>query len=162
MNRRDFGLFAAGLATVAACPASSADNLPLWVDGDIRNKGGFGIGDSELSALAQQSFETSTVWTEGVRRFSGPPLHLLLEKLGAGPGNLRLTAINNYSVEVSRNLLTPESPIVANRIDGMVFDRRSKGPFWVMFPFDHRQEFQTETVYAACVWQLSRITVLED
>ena len=162
MNRRDFGLFAAGVAIAVACPANGADNLQLWVDGDIRAKGGIGIGDSELSALAQQSFETSTVWTEGVRRFSGPPLHLLLEKLGAGPGNLRLTAVNNYSVDVSRNLLTPDSPIIANRIDGMVFDRRSKGPFWVMFPFDQIQEFQTETVFAACVWQLSRITVLED
>lgn len=158
MNQRGFGLFLAAVAVTVACPAKGADNLPPWVDRDIRNKGG--IGDSVPAALDHLSFETSTVWTEGFRRFSGPSLRFLFEKLGAGAGSLRLMVTNNCSVEVSRSLLTTELPIAANRIDGMVFDRCSKDPFRVIFTFDQAQELH-ETNYAARVWQLSWKTGLK-
>lgn len=161
MNRRDFAASVTALAAVMTSPALGATIYPLRVDGDIRDLGGVGLGDADLLDLEQISFETSTVWTVGVQRFSGPSLLLLLEKLGAGPGNVRLTGINDYSVEVSRSLLTAHAPILANRINGMVFDRRAKGPFWVMFPFDQSEDFQTETIASACVWQLSQITVLK-
>jgi hypothetical protein len=161
MKRRDFALFVATVAAGLARPALGTEQPPLWVDGDIRDAGGVALHDADLSALEQRSFETSTVWTQGTDRFSGPSLQLLLQHLGAGPGNLRLTAVNNYSVEVDRSLLTADAPIVANRINDLAFDRRSKGPFWVMFPFDQAPEFRNPTIYAACVWQLSGITVLK-
>ncbi len=160
MKRREFALFAAAVAAGMARPAFGTDQPPLWVDGDIRDTAGVGLHDADLSALEQQSFETSTTWNESVQRFSGPPLQLLLEQLGAGPGNLRLSAINDYSVEVDRSLLTADAPIIANRINDKAFGRREKGPFWVMFPFNQKPEFQRPIIYAACVWQLSKITVL--
>lgn len=161
MNRRAFALFSAAIATGLASPLRGAAEPLLRVDGDIRDFGGVSPDDADLLAFEQINFATSTVWTVGTPRFSGPSLQMLLEKLGAGPGNLRMTAINDYSIEVTRNLLAPDAPIIANRIDDKAFDRREKGPFWVMFPFDQSSAFQNETTYAACVWQLSRITVLK-
>lgn len=162
MNRRSFAMLIAGLAAGRAAPALASSDPLLWIDGDIRDTGGLSFSDADLMTFEQRSFETSTVWTEGIRRFSGPSLKLFLDRLGAGPGNLRLTAINDYSTEVSRSLLTAHAPIIANRIDNMTFDRRAKGPLWVMFPFDRSPDLRSEIVYAACAWQLTQITVLKE
>jgi hypothetical protein len=84
----------------------------------------------------------------------------VLDRVGARPGDLRFSAINDYSVAVNRELVTQDAPIIANRIDGKPFGRREKGPFWIIFPYDLSADYQTEMVYAASVWQLNRITVL--
>ena len=157
MHRRDFGLFTAALVASLAQPALGSNIDHLKIDGDILDSRGVWLDDRDLLEFEQTSFETSTLWTEGVRRFSGPPLQLLLEELGAGPGDVRLTAVNNYSVAVKRSLLTAKAPIVANRIDDKPFNRREKGPLWVMVPFDQSVDFQNEVIYQACVWQLSQI-----
>lgn len=161
MNRRNFVLMISGLTAGLATQALGSADMLLRVDGDIRGAGGVSFTDADLLKFKQKSFATSTVWTEGVHQFSGPSLQLLLDKLGAGPGNLRLTAVNDYSVEVNRSLVTADAPIIANRIDNKIFDRRAKGPLWVMFPFDALPDLQNEAVFAACAWQLSRITVLK-
>ncbi|MGV8954874.1 MAG: oxidoreductase, partial [Cypionkella sp.] len=104
--------------------------------------------------------ETHTVWTEGLSQFSGPSLATLLDRVGAGDGNLQLSALNDYSVEVLRSMIGETAPIIANRMNGKEFSRRDKGPLWVVFPYDSSDDFRTENTYIASVWQLSRITVL--
>jgi hypothetical protein len=115
-----------------------------------------------LLALPQTHFETTTQWTPGSGRFSGPILDDLLRYYEAGPGHLRLTAIDGYIVTVYRNLITREAPIIANRINDQPFDRRNKGPLWVVFPYDRAVKFRSETIFSASVWQLVQITVLAE
>ena len=67
---------------------------------------------------------------------------------------------NDYKVDISPALIDDTYPIIANRIDGMPFSLREKGPLWIMYPFDKRKEYQTEPVYGAAVWQLVEIRVL--
>lgn len=159
MIRRDFLTLAgaaAGLVLVSA-PAR-ADETLLTVSGAVEG-GTRGFTDSDLLALPQVSFESTTIWTEGRQRFSGPSLASVLEAAGAGAGDLNLTAVNDYTVLMPRSVVEAGAPIVANRIDGEPFSRRDKGPLWIVFPYDSDERFRSENVYAYSVWQLTHITI---
>jgi hypothetical protein len=149
-------------ATFSTClghTAHAGENI-LTLDGDLNEGSAITLSADELLAFPQTHFDTATQWTKGLHRFSGPMLVDLLDYYNAGPGDLRLTGINAYSVRVNRNLITQDAPIIANRIDGQPFSRRSKGPLWVIFPYDRAAEYQRELVFSASVWQLNQITVL--
>lgn len=118
--------------------------------------------DAELMALPQESFETETIWTEGVIAFSGPSLKSVLEHAGMTPGDVELYAINDYSVVLPLEKLEDGAPIIANRINGAPFSVRDKGPLWVVFPYDDESRYNTEEYFALSVWQLNRLNVLSE
>ncbi|MEN8840760.1 MAG: oxidoreductase [Octadecabacter sp.] len=161
MKRRTFIATAAAASAGFAGPIS-AQAHELVLDGDFASGQVVSLDDEALSEFPQRLIETRTIWTSGLQQFSGPSLADVLEHFGAGPGDLILGAINDYSVAVNRSLITSAAPIIANRIDGLPFSPRQKGPFWIIFPYDSSAEFRTEIIYAASVWQLSSITVLKD
>lgn len=158
MFRRNFLLSCAGvLGTTTLARAAS---IELRLLGDVSSSGGVMLTDDDLLALPQVSFDTETIWTAGVKTFSGPSVAAVLAFAGAGPGDLRLEAVNGYSVNMARSMVGANAPIIANRIDGAPFARRQKGPLWIMFPFSSDEAFRTEITYTASVWQLNQITVL--
>lgn len=159
MQRRDL-ILAAAAFTVGFTRIASANEPLLVLDGDLSGGPIRNLGDQDLLALPQTVFDTTTQWTTGAHRFSGPLLADLLDHYGAGPGDLQLAAINAYSMTLNRDLITSKAPIIANRIDGQPFSRRDKGPFWVIFPYDLSTDYRSEQVFSASVWQLSQITVL--
>jgi hypothetical protein len=160
VQRRSF-ITAAGIFLAGSAMRMQAAEPSLILDGDTHDGSLIEVQDSDLMALPQSTFETSTLWTAGVDVFSGPKLSDVLSHYGSGQGDLILTALNNYNVTMARNMVTDVAPILANRINGEPFSRREKGPLWVIFPFDQHEEFRTENVYAVSVWQLSRITVIK-
>src|SRR6056297_1576750 len=147
-SRRQLAGLAAGLvlsiASGAPAIALTDDDL-LCVTGDVDTRGGVGLDADALAALPQQGFETSTIWTDGPRRFSGPSLGSVLQHAGAGPGDLRLVAINDYVVDLPRDTVEATLPIIATHIDGQRFTVREKGPLWLVFPYDSAARFQRET-----------------
>jgi hypothetical protein len=159
MKRRNFVLATATFSLSTWNTARAAESQ-LTLDGDLNGGIPVNLADHDLLVLPQNHFETSTQWTEKVHRFSGPVLVDLLDHYGAGPGDLQLAAINDYNVTVDRDLITRDATISANRMDGLPFSRRDKGPLWVVFPYDRGVKYQRELVYFASVWQLSQITML--
>jgi hypothetical protein len=163
MLRRTF-LTTSGAVAVGGFGATAllgnAPDILLTVSGDVAGGSPKEYSDADLSALPQVSFTTSTMWTDGDRTFSGPTLLSLLDDVGAGPGPLRLTAVNNYAVTMPRDAIEPDAPIIATRIDGEPFNRRQNGPLWVVFPYDSDIRFQSEEVYAFSIWQLIQIEIL--
>lgn len=159
MHRRNF-ILGVGASSVGLAYRASASEILLILDGDVNAGRSVSLGDADLLARSQTEFETTTPWTSGLKRFSGPLLSDLLDHYGAGPGDVLLTAANDYRITVERELFTSDAPIVANRINGQPFGRRDLGPLWVVFPYDQARHYRDEHVFAASVWQLSRITVL--
>ncbi|MEM8631905.1 MAG: oxidoreductase [Pseudomonadota bacterium] len=115
----------------------------------------------DLDAMDQVAFTTTTIWTDGASEFSGVPLFVLLEALDVDGQTLKLSALNDYSVEMPLAELDPDAPILATRIDGETMSIREKGPFWVMYPFDKSAEYQTETNFARSVWQLKSLAIID-
>lgn len=118
--------------------------------------------DAELMALPQVSFETETIWTEGVVAFSGPSLKSVIDHAGVSPGDVELYAINDYNVVLPIEKIEDGAPIIANRINGEPFSVRDKGPLWIVFPYDGESQYNTEEYFALSVWQLNRLNVLSE
>jgi hypothetical protein len=152
-----------------AC-AARADDLPapqgevlLTVRGAITatNAGDAALFDrAMLEALPAETFATSTIWTEGVRRFTGIPLATLLEAVGAEGRTLRAVALNDYAVEIPVSDAVAGGPVVAYAMDGAAMSVRDKGPLWIVYPYDADAVWRTEVIYARSIWQLSEVEVL--
>lgn len=148
------GLLAEGLRSAGVLHAEPAEQVLLTVDGSA---GEHAFGMSDLDALPQQTFITSTIWTKKPVEFSGPALMDVLKASGIGADGLRLRAANNYSIELDASMVETATPIIATRINGQAFDLRDRGPLWLVFPYDVDSRFRTEKIFAASIWQLTHI-----
>ncbi|HSF64134.1 MAG TPA: oxidoreductase [Paracoccaceae bacterium] len=148
-----------------------ADQLPppagepiLRVDGLVAhaNADGALLFDlAMLDALPQETFTTTTIWSDGALTFSGPPLAAVLQAAGASGTRLRARALNDYSVEIPVAEIGPRFPILATRIDGQTFGVRDKGPIWIIYPYDSGAIWRTEVNFGRSVWQLAALTLEE-
>ncbi len=141
-------------------PSSEAFAQDVWTlnvlltDGTERH-----LSLEELDAFRQVAFSTTTIWTDGEVRFSGVPVSVILDETEAEGRTLRLTALNDYVVEMPVAELEADAPIVATRMDGETMPIRGKGPFWVIYPFDENPAYNSEVNYSRSVWQLVQIAM---
>lgn len=115
--------------------------------------------EAMLRALGETSFETTTIWTEGVQTFTGVSLKDLLDQLGVTEGTLEAKALNDYAVEIPVSDAVDGGPIVAYARNGEAMSVRDKGPLWIVYPYDANDAYSSETIYSRSIWQLDRIDV---
>lgn len=153
-------LFAApALAEDLAAPTGE---VVLTVTGAIgaTNQGDAAVFDLDmLKAMGEVTFETSTPWTEGKQSFTGVPLDALLQAVGVTEGTLTAKAINDYAVEIPVTDAVAGGPILAYLQNGDPMSVREKGPLWVVYPYDLKDDYQAEVIYSRSIWQLSSIDV---
>jgi hypothetical protein len=112
-----------------------------------------------LEALPQVSFSTRTPWYAGPRRFTGPLMRDVLAAAGAQGTQLRLSALNDYRVDVPWEDAQRHDLLVARLIDGQPMAVRDKGPLFAIYPFDAQPELRTALYYSRSAWQLRAIEV---
>lgn len=149
---------------IAALPDLTGQVI-LSVSGldDSRFEGGvFKLDIGRLQALGTVDVETSSIWTQGVHRYTGTRLSDLLAALGITDPQLQLNflALNDYQVDFAVGEVTEEAPILAFLQDGLPMPVRDKGPVWMIYPYDSGVEYRTDTVFFRSIWQLDRIEVL--
>lgn len=159
--------FAAALAT--ALPAVHAADLDrphgkvvLTVAGAITTTNGDGVARFDmamLDALPQRVTATNTPWTKEKTRFSGPLVTALLDRVGAKGATLKITALNDYMVEVPVADFQKWPVILATRKDGERMSVRDKGPIFVIYPFDEDPSLYNEKYFTRSVWQVKTIEV---
>lgn len=115
--------------------------------------------EAMLRELGETTIETSTVWTDGVHKYTGVSLKTLLDRLGVTQGKLEMVAVNDYLVEVPVTDAVDGGPIIAYAVDGAQMSLRDKGPLWLIYPYDSDAKYRTEEIYARSIWQLDRINV---
>ena len=160
---------AALLLPAAAIAQSDPAPLPapegevvLTVTGDIAvtNEGDAAVFDvAMLEAMDPVTIETTTIWTDGVQTFTGVPLARLMEAVGAEGESLSATAINDYAVQIPSEDWVEDGPIVAYLANGEPMSVRTKGPLWIVYPYDDVAAYRSEVIYARSIWQLDRIAV---
>lgn len=114
----------------------------------------------DLQAIGSESFETTTIWTDGVQVFTGTPLTALVNTLGLSSGTLNAVAINDYVVEIPVSDAVENGPILAYERNGVIMSLRDNGPLWVIYPYDSNIDYQSEVIYSRSIWQLERIEVV--
>jgi hypothetical protein len=166
-NRRAFLCLGGGLLFAASSPlhalAPPAGPVVLTVGGRVRmpNDGDRAQFDmAMLAALPQTSFSTHTPWYAQARRFTGPLLRDVLAAAGALGTLIRLTALNDYRVDMPFDDAQRHDVIVARLLDDKPMAVRDKGPLFVIYPFDSGPELRGAVYYSRSAWQLRKIDVL--
>ncbi|WP_245216243.1 molybdopterin-dependent oxidoreductase [Sagittula salina] len=148
--------------TQQATLPSPKGRVLLTISGAIGVTNGDGVARFDLAMLrdlGESTFATETIWTPGMRRFSGVQLKDLLEAVEAEGTTIEAFAINDYRVEIPVADAVEGGPIIAYEMDGALMSRREKGPLWVLYPFSSSGDYRTEVIYSRSIWQLDRMIV---
>lgn len=139
-----------------------AGEVVLTVSGSISqtNRDQMAAFDEEmLKALPWTALETTTVVTDGVRRFDGFLMRDLLDYVGAEGETVTAVALNDYVIDIPMEDFSRFDVLVATSMDGARLLPSDKGPFWIVYPRDDHQELQDIRYDYRWVWQLIRLEV---
>jgi hypothetical protein len=112
-----------------------------------------------LAKLPQQEFTTQTPWAKAPIRFTGPLLRDVLASVKASGTALKAFALNDYQTVIPMSDTTKFDMIVAYKMDGELIPVRTKGPLFVVYPYDSQAELRSATYYERSAWQLKSLTV---
>jgi hypothetical protein len=115
----------------------------------------------ELAALPQVTLVTENEFSDGKVTYRGPLMRDLLEQFGLDQVDaVRLTAANDYSVDIPTGDFRTYDAILAMQADGKPLSRRDKGPLWLMYPLSDHAELNDPVYFRRLIWQVVRIEPL--
>jgi hypothetical protein len=153
------GLWASGVAVALEAPKGA---VVLQVSGliDVHNQGKVAALDLRaLQALPQKSFTTQTPWDQKPVAFRGPLLRDVLQLVKAKGQHIRAVALNDYRVKLPVSDAMEHDVVVAWQMNGQAIPVRTKGPLFIVYPFDTKKDLQHKTYYERSIWQLKALEV---
>ncbi|MBL8317541.1 MAG: hypothetical protein JNJ42_04005 [Burkholderiaceae bacterium] len=135
----------------------------LTLSGKIRrtNRGANAVFDmAMLAALPQHHITTRTPWYVQPRKFTGPLLRDVLALALAQAQTLRVTALNDYRIDIPFDDVQRYDVVLARLLDDMPMTVREKGPLFMIYPFDSVPTLRNARYYSRSVWQLISIELL--
>lgn len=165
--RSSFPGLCLGLALLMTGGAAAALDLPkgkviLTIQGAIGERNdpaGARFDLAMLEALPQHHFTTVTPWSAGAIRFDGPLLRDVLKAVRAHGTRLEALALNDYRTRIPLDDALQNDVIVAHHMNGALIPVRTKGPLFIVYPFDSKPELRANMYYERSAWQLKRLTV---
>lgn len=148
------GLLAEKFTPVSLDPISHND-AALVIVGDDGTETTYSPAD--LEGLPTYSVTTTTPWREEAAKFEGVLLTDLLAAHGLNDSEeIVVTAENDYSTSLNRDLLDEVRILVATRVNGRAHTRRKRGP--IQFVVE-QSEFEASdlTSESNFVWMAARI-----
>lgn len=148
------------------CAAQALDNakgrVVLSVSGKIgaTNQTDRAVFDMPmLQNLPQHTFTTKTPWDHDPVTFSGPLLRDVLASVQAQGKLLRAVALNDYRITIPMDDIAHFDVVLAHQINKQPIPVRTKGPLFIVYPFDSDKTLQSSTYYERSIWQLKAIEV---
>lgn len=142
--------------------AAPRGRVVLTVAGKIHNTnlGGQALFDmAMLEALPQHSFTTRTPWTKAPLHFSGPLLRDVLGAVKANGTRIQATALNDYKVQIPVEDTQRHDVLMALRMNGEPMSVRTRGPLFIVYPFDALPELRSVRYYERSIWQLQALDI---
>ena len=151
------------LAAGDAIPAPTGRKV-LAVSGNISgaNMGATAVFDmATLESVGVVRYTTETVWSESPITFDGVLLSAVLDVIGANASatTLKVTALNDYAIEVPIAHAREWPTILALKADGEYMSVRDKGPLWLVYPRHMNAQFGNDKYNARWIWQIATIEV---
>lgn len=112
-----------------------------------------------IEALPSGEIVTSNHVINKPATYTGPKLEALLKRLGAKGNTIRITALDEYTTQISRKDIEKYGVLIATHENGKLLTLDDRGPFFVVFPFDENKELQKDHYYNMSVWQVMSIEV---
>ena len=117
---------------------------------------------AELEEFGTYRIVTTTPWRDEPAVFEGPLLGELLEAHGlADLPAIRVTAENDYSVVIPREVWAERPVMLATRVDGEAHRRRERGPLQFVFLMDEEPALGEQSFEKNWVWMAERIEPAE-
>lgn len=112
-----------------------------------------------LEKLPQQTFTAQTPWEKAPIKFQGPLLRDVLAAAKASGTTLKAAALNDYQTTIPADDAKNFDVIVAHKMNGEAIPVRTKGPLFIVYPFDSKAELRATAYYERSAWQLKSINV---
>lgn len=151
-----------GLAATAWALEPAQGKVLLTLSGqiDVKNRGEQAVFDlAMLEALPQHTFTTKTPWDNAPVTFTGPLLRDVLAAVKAHGTQIRAVALNDYRITIPMDDSRKFNMVLAHRLNGEAIPIRTKGPLFIVYPFDSAKELQSKTYYERSIWQLKAIEI---
>lgn len=112
-----------------------------------------------LQKLPQQSFTTLTPWDKSPIKFTGPYLRDVLAAAGASGTTLKAMALNDYQTTIPVDDAKKFDVVLAHKMNDAEIPVRTKGPLFIIYPFDAKPELRSTQYYERSAWQLKSLAV---
>ena len=142
--------------------APPTGKVVLVLDGKVAEKNtarGAAFDLTMLQGLPQKTFTTRTPWDKQPVTFTGPLLRDVLVAARASGSTIKALALNDYQTTIPLADAQKFDVIVAHQINGAVIPVRTKGPLFIVYPFDTQAELQSTLYYERAAWQLKSMTI---
>lgn len=134
----------------------------LTVTGKVTEKNsatGAAFDLAMLEKLPQQTFTTQTPWDKKPIKFKGPLLRDVLAAAKASGTTLKAAALNDYQTSIPFDDAKSFDVIVAHQMNDQPIPVRTKGPLFIVYPFDTKAELRSNVYYERSAWQLKSIAI---
>ena len=167
---RNFTRFLTPIALAAAffstAPAhalqAASGKVILSISGKVAEKNTADAAQFDLAMiekLPQQTFTTMTPWSKEPIKFTGPLLRDVLAAAKASGTTIKAMALNDYKTAIPVEDAQRYDMIVAHRMNGELIPVRTKGPLFIVYPFDSKSELQNSKFYGRSAWQLKSMDI---
>lgn len=164
--RRFCVAFAAfGLASLSLCAAAldkPTGSIILTISGKVGdpNQGATAVFDlAMLEKLPQKNFTTTTPWNTTPTKFTGPLLRDVLAAAKAKGQTINAQALNDYKTAIPFEDAIKFDVVLAHRINDKAISVRTKGPLFIIYPFDSKDELKAAKYFERAAWQLKSMTI---
>jgi len=135
---------------------SDADKIVLTINGKDKKHT---LSMAALKALPQQTFVTKTPWYPDSVKLSGPLLRDVLALAKVKGTDISAIALDDYKVQIPMSDAQQYDMILAHKINDETIPVKTKGPLFVVYPYDSKPELQALRFYERSIWQLKALTV---
>ena len=119
------------------------------------------LTEDDLLAMEQFTVQTENEFVDGMAEFTGPLARDVIALLNATDiETLKLTAVNDYAVDVPMSDILDYDVIFAMSQNGTRFSIRDKGPIWVIYPMSDNVELRDRVYNDRLIWQLVKVDAL--
>ncbi len=160
---------AALIATAALCLALPAAALQpatgkviLSISGNVAEKNTANAAVFDLAMiekLPQRSFTTMTPWDKQPIKFTGPLLRDVLAAAKASGTTIKAVALNDYQSSIPLDDAQKFDVILAHKMNDADIPVKTKGPLFIVYPYDTKPELRSATYYERSAWQLKSLTI---
>lgn len=164
--RRTLLLALAGWALAIALPVQALQpptgKVVLTITGKVAEKNAANSATFDmamLEKLPQQTFTTMTPWDKKPIKFTGPLLRDVLAAAKASGTTIQAAALNDYKTSIPLDDAQKFDVILAHRMNDEPIPVKTKGPLFVVYPYDTKAELRTSVYYERSAWQLKSMHI---
>ena len=116
-------------------------------------------GMAFLKSLPQRSFTTMTPWDKKPIKFTGPLLRDVMAAAKAEGVTLKAMALNDYQTTIPFADIKKFDVVLAHKMNGESIPVKTKGPLFIVYPYDTNKELQSTVYYERSAWQLKSLSI---